>query len=38
MYRKPVSPPVDRHVFSRTAAASRAVNLKPKPMRGGIRF
>lgn len=28
----------DQRVFTRTAGATRKVNLRPKVMRGGVRF
>lgn len=31
-------PKVDKQIFKRTAASTKKINVKPKPMRGGIRL
>ena len=36
--RRPVKVRKDKAVFSRTASKSKAINVKPLPMRGGIRL
>lgn len=36
--RKPVKVKKDKAIFTRTASTSKAINVKPLPMRGGIRL
>ena len=36
--RKPVRIKKDKAVFARTASKTKAINVKPLPMRGGIRL
>lgn len=38
MHRIPANPRKDAQYFSRTAASTKAVNVKPTNYRGGIRF
>lgn len=38
MHRKGTSKGKDRTIFRNTASKTKAVNLAPKIMRGGIRF
>lgn len=40
MSRTPVKPSTDKKVFRNTAVSvkTKKVNVRPKPMRGGIRF
>lgn len=38
MTRSPVEPSVDSVVFHRTARRTKAINLYPRIMRGGIRL
>lgn len=38
MKRRPVRVRKDKRIFSRTAKASKAINLAPRVMRGGIRL
>lgn len=35
--RKKMKPRKDKRVFSKTAAKTHILNVKPNPMRGGIR-
>jgi len=36
--RKPMRVKKDKAVFARTASKTKAINVKPLPMRGGIRL
>lgn len=36
--RRRVKPKTDRRIFRKTAKRTRAINVKPKLMRGGIRM
>lgn len=38
MYRKAMRRKVDKRVFQRTAARSKAININPISYRGGIRL
>lgn len=38
MHRKPLNRAHDKKVFSHTADFTRAINLRPKIMRGGTRL
>lgn len=38
MYRESVKPSLDRKVFHNTASYTKAINLAPRVMRGGIRL
>lgn len=31
-------PKIDHQIFKRTAASTKKINVKPKPIRGGIRL
>lgn len=38
MYRESVNPALDKRIFSRTAVATKEMNIHPKIMRGGTRM
>lgn len=38
MKRKHLKPKKDKSTFKRTAEKTKAINISPKPMRGGIRL
>lgn len=38
MHRETVIPSVDKHIYARTAARTREMNIYPKIMRGGTRL
>lgn len=37
-YREPVSKNLDKRIFTNTARRTKLINVRPKPMRGGIRL